>query len=870
MKKIVEIPQSLDSRKKTWRKLLKSVDLTQKTGYAFNGDWLKAGEKDELSIGDHIMAYDEEGSMKNWYPVVRLFRVEESGLNEVFSWDGSTGQRSWALDVRNKIHQIINEKTKEKPVNTTNTTNTMITQENYPQHQELVNSIVKGNEIMEKSKSLYDRGKHLYGKNEGMTRAIDLYIDRLNQLAAKQGKTPQPKADKPAAKPEAKAEVKKETPATQPKAKEAEAKKETAKKPTAPKKTKAPRTTKAPAKRTGKFHRNLPVEITYIRRFVGMDGKSVTKQSLRNFLSKISSDNAKGLFSVKSGNFGKEVNHIVDELDRIVKSNAGSEFVFKLDAKDKAILNKFTVALEQNKQDPSVALIVRFNNLYRNANKEKAERLLTSVNNAFKKGRVIEKDAFYSDLKTVQSALKTYVSRGGQLKIPAGDLRGLQGIADCCGGGNWDEDAPIYEQMKALVEKHLGKPAKQTSSSDWGGADVWPVTSDGIFEGEFVIIGDDDEVVHLIRQWDSENEQYNDKVIQTADSHNAINKMLQSIKKGSGLGKLPGSIKTVADVKTFFRHLTSEGVNFHPDNPFEDYIHIETKKPTFTKAEAAKRNKLMQQAFAVCDRQGEDIYGIAIDISNENGGLGALPLVPFATSTAAIYSANKLLQAEKKFSDLPARQPAPQIVSSEALQQMNFKTIELDEPFRSLIGNPSPNFKMLVFGLPKHGKSSFAIMFANHLAKFHGNVLFVGIEEKFGYTLAEKFQRLNASHPALDIAERLPDNISKYQHVVIDSISRANMTVEDVISLFEKHPDKSFTLVTHSTKDGSHRGSQELLHEVDISVDVHQGEATASGRFAPAGYMKVIEWEGEANAPVSEPVSESPNPGTDSPNKLIL
>ena len=38
--------------------------------------------------------------MKNWYPVVRLFKVLENGLEEVYCWDGNTRERSWALAVR--------------------------------------------------------------------------------------------------------------------------------------------------------------------------------------------------------------------------------------------------------------------------------------------------------------------------------------------------------------------------------------------------------------------------------------------------------------------------------------------------------------------------------------------------------------------------------------------------------------------------------------------------------------------------------------------------------------------------------------------------------------------------------------------------
>ena len=44
-KEIVKIPEALDERKKTWRKHLESVDTTKANGYAFVGEWLRAGRR---------------------------------------------------------------------------------------------------------------------------------------------------------------------------------------------------------------------------------------------------------------------------------------------------------------------------------------------------------------------------------------------------------------------------------------------------------------------------------------------------------------------------------------------------------------------------------------------------------------------------------------------------------------------------------------------------------------------------------------------------------------------------------------------------------------------------------------------------------
>lgn len=115
MKKIVMVPETLDDRHKCWRKMLEKVDTTKANGYAFVGEWLRAGERAELEMGSFILCYDEAGSMKNWYPVVRMFKVVENGLEEVFRWEGAVRERSWALAVRDAIAAILAETQGQEP-----------------------------------------------------------------------------------------------------------------------------------------------------------------------------------------------------------------------------------------------------------------------------------------------------------------------------------------------------------------------------------------------------------------------------------------------------------------------------------------------------------------------------------------------------------------------------------------------------------------------------------------------------------------------------------------------------------------------------------------------------------------------------------
>jgi hypothetical protein len=115
---IFTVPTSMDRRKKTWRKHLTSVDTSQKSGYAFIGSWLRVGEKAEAPVGSYVMGYDEPGSVKNWYPVIRLWQVSDNDedLTEVFEYEGGGCERNWALAVRDEIAGIVNKNEPDNPL----------------------------------------------------------------------------------------------------------------------------------------------------------------------------------------------------------------------------------------------------------------------------------------------------------------------------------------------------------------------------------------------------------------------------------------------------------------------------------------------------------------------------------------------------------------------------------------------------------------------------------------------------------------------------------------------------------------------------------------------------------------------------------
>lgn len=80
-------------------------------------------------------------------------------------------------------------------------------------------------------------------------------------------------------------------------------------------------------------------------------------------------------------------------------------------------------------------------------------------------------------------------------------------------------------------------------------------------------------------------------------------------------------IRSVEDVKAFSHHLVEERkVNFHPDAMFEDYVSCEGGIHTSTLAECALYNRLMDESFKACNKDGVDIYEFGVEIQRRGIG----------------------------------------------------------------------------------------------------------------------------------------------------------------------------------------------------------------------------------------------------------
>ena len=181
------------------------------------------------------------------------------------------------------------------------------------------------------------------------------------------------------------------------------------------------------------------------------------------------------------------------------------------------------------------------------------------------------------------------------------------------------------------------------------------------------------------------------------------------------------------------------------------------------------------------------------------------------------------------------------VMSSMDFANKHFDTIGLKGKWLNLIGDPSSNFTAMVFGKPKMGKSYLCIDFAGYLARYHGKVLYVAKEEGLDMTLQMKLNEKHVQHPDLYVASVLPENLSPYDFIFLDSVNKLGLKPEDLNRLKALNPAKSFVFIFQSTKQGTFRGENSFQHDVDVVIEVpERGKAVQMGRFNQGGEMEIF------------------------------
>lgn len=183
----------------------------------------------------------------------------------------------------------------------------------------------------------------------------------------------------------------------------------------------------------------------------------------------------------------------------------------------------------------------------------------------------------------------------------------------------------------------------------------------------------------------------------------------------------------------------------------------------------------------------------------------------------------------------------PVVMNSMDFADLRFNTLGLQGKWLQLIGDPTTNFSIMVYGKPKMGKSYLCVDFAGYLARNHGKVLYVAREEGLDKTLQDKLNDKNVKHPNLYVASAIPASLAFYDFIFLDSVNRLGLKPEELNRLRAMYPDKSFVFIFQTTKEGKFRGANTFQHDVDSVIEVpERGKAVQFGRFNAGGEMSIF------------------------------
>lgn len=181
----------------------------------------------------------------------------------------------------------------------------------------------------------------------------------------------------------------------------------------------------------------------------------------------------------------------------------------------------------------------------------------------------------------------------------------------------------------------------------------------------------------------------------------------------------------------------------------------------------------------------------------------------------------------------------------------SFRTVGTEGRWRECIGNPEFGGTWLVYGPPKNGKTSFAMMLARYLAGSY-RVAYDSIEEGLSLSIKAALDRAGMDEVgrrfvvldkegAEELAERLSRRCSP-DVVIIDSVQFLGLKWSEYKMLKERFPHKLFIYVSHiegTVPEGS--VARRIWRDSNVYFRVEGFRAFPTGRYGGGATIDIDE-----------------------------
>jgi hypothetical protein len=177
-----------------------------------------------------------------------------------------------------------------------------------------------------------------------------------------------------------------------------------------------------------------------------------------------------------------------------------------------------------------------------------------------------------------------------------------------------------------------------------------------------------------------------------------------------------------------------------------------------------------------------------------------------------------------------------------------FKTLPFDGRWKAAIGTPELTGSWIVYGPPKNGKTSFAMMLAKYMTNF-GRVLYNSIEEGLSQSVQSAYRRVNMDDVSgrIILEKELIDDMIKRlkkskspQIIFIDSVQFMEMKFSEYRDLKEMFPHKLFIYISHiEGKKPEGTTARRIWRDANVSIYIEGFRAFPVGRYNGEGYIDI-------------------------------